>query len=217
MILVVVALDVSLLSIHNGIFSVLASTGNMRLGGSDFDNRLIQYSIHQFIKKHPTFNFNNLNPISLQKLRNSCENAKQLLSSVLETHIIVKDFYENIDLCYIITRKEFEFVCRDLFMICINPIENILKNYKNQNQIDEVILVGGMTRIPIIRDLIKIKTNIEPNCTINPDEAVAVGAAIQGYILSHVDSPFSETVTLLDATALSLGVEVIGGLMNNHY
>lgn len=208
-------LDVSLLNIDNGIFTVLGSSGNMRLGGSDFDTCLIEYCIKRFAKQNPDFKLDKLQAISLQKLRNSCENAKQLLSTVTETYIAVKDFYDNKDLYFKITRQDFEALCRDLFLLCIKPVDDVLKSSDiSINKIDEVILVGGMTRTPKIRELLKIKLNKEPNCTINPDEAVAAGAAIQAYLLSHPDNPFSESVTLLDSIALSLGVETIGGLMS---
>lgn len=208
-------LDVSILTIDSGIFSVLGSSGNMRLGGSDFDTCLIEYCIKRFARNNKDFDLNKLSAVSLQKLRTSCENAKQLLSTVNETYIAVKDFYNNQDLCYMITRQDFENLCRDLFLLCMKPVNDLLKSINIQdNEIDEVILVGGMTRMPKIRDLLKIKLHKEPNCSINPDEAVAAGAGIQGYLLSHPNNPFSESVTLLDATALSLGVETIGGVMN---
>jgi heat shock protein 1/8 len=208
-------LDVSLLNIDNGIFTVLGSSGNMRLGGSDFDTCLIEYCIKRFARQNPDFELNKLHALSLQKLRTSCENAKQLLSTVTETYIAVKDFHENKDLYFKITRQDFEALCRDLFLLCIKPVDDVLKSSDIAiNKIDEVILVGGMTRTPKIRELLKIKLNKEPNCTINPDEAVAAGAAIQAYLLSHPDNPFSESVTLLDSIALSLGVETIGGLMS---
>lgn len=208
-------LDVSILKIDNGIFTVLGSSGNMRLGGSDFDTCLIEYCIKRFARNNRDFELNKLSAISLQRLRTSCENAKQLLSTVNETFIAVKDFYDSKDLCYMITRDEFEKICRDLFLLCIKPVSDLLKSINiHDDMIDEVILVGGMTRMPKIRDLLKIKLKKEPNCSINPDEAVAAGAAIQGYLLSHPDNPFSESITLLDATALSLGVETIGGVMN---
>jgi heat shock protein 1/8 len=208
-------LDVSLLNIDNGIFTVLGSSGNMRLGGSDFDTCLIEYCIKRFARQNSDFELDKLHALSLQKLRTSCENAKQLLSTVTETYIAVKDFYENKDLCFKITRQDFEALCRDLFLLCIKPVDDVIKSSDIPiNKIDEVILVGGMTRTPKIRELLKIKLNKEPNCTINPDEAVAAGAGIQAYLLSHPDNPFSESVTLLDSIALSLGVETIGGLMS---
>jgi len=209
-------LDVSVLNIENGIFSVLGSSGNMRLGGSDFDTCLIEFCIKKFAKSNSDFTLENLSAMSLQKLRTSCETAKQLLSTVYETHIAVKNFYDTRDLYFKITRKDFENLCSDLFLLCIKPVNDVLKAINLSScEIDEIILVGGMTRMPKIRDLLKIKLQKEPNCSINPDEAVAVGAAIQGYLLSHSDNPFSESITLLDATSLSLGVETIGGVMNN--
>jgi heat shock protein 1/8 len=208
-------LDVSLLTIENGIFDVIGTTGNMKLGGSDFDNCLIDFCLKKFAYHHKNFNLKELSAQSLQKLRISCEQAKQLLSTVTETHIAVKEFYEDIDLCYKITRVQFEELCSSLFMMCLKPVNDILNQSEmTYDQIDEIILVGGMTRVPKIRELLKMKFKKDPNCTINPDEAVAAGASIQAHLLSHLDDPFSEAITLLDSTALSLGVETLGGIMD---
>jgi molecular chaperone DnaK (HSP70) len=208
-------LDVSLLSIDGGIFDVLATAGNTKLGGSDFDNMMIDYVLKKFKYLNKSFDEAKLSALSLQKLRTSCEQAKQLLSSVMETHVAVKNFYENKDLCYKITRSQFESICSPLFLLsqkCVNDILN--DTHYDVDDIDEVILVGGMTRVPKIRELLKLKFKKDPNCTINADEAVSIGAAIQGYILFHNDEPFSESIALLDTTALSLGVETVGGIMD---
>jgi len=212
-------LDVSLVRIEDGIFEVLSSCGNMRMGGSDFDNRLISYAIGKFKKMNNIQDIDKLSNVSLQKLRLSCEQAKKILSNSMKTQIAVKNFYKNkdtdLDLFIPITRVDFEKICTDLFLISLKPIDDVLKNCDFEvTDIDEIILVGGMTRMPKIRELIKVKFNKEPNCTINPEEAVAAGATIQGYLLSHADDPFSEAVTLLDTIALSLGVETIGGVMD---
>ena len=212
-------LDVSLVRIEDGIFEVLSSCGNMRMGGSDFDNRLISYAIGKFKKMNNIQDIDKLSNVSLQKLRLSCEQAKKILSTSMKTQIAVKNFYKNndtdLDLFIPITRVDFEKICTDLFLISLKPIDDVLKNCDFEvTDIDEIILVGGMTRMPKIRELIKVKFNKEPNCTINPEEAVAAGATIQGYLLSHADDPFSEAVTLLDTIALSLGVETIGGVMD---
>ena len=207
-------LDVSLLKIENGIFEVIDIKGNTRIGGSNFDNRLIEYCIKKFEKKH-NIKISELSCLSLQQLRFACEEARKRLSTVIETVIIVNDFYDSNDLIYKLSRIEFEEMCADLFYVCLKFINDILKdNALNANEINEVILVGGMTKTLKIRELLSLifKTNI--NFTVNPDEIVAVGAAIQGYLLSHPSNPFSESVTLLDAVSLSLGIETIGGVMD---
>lgn len=208
-------LDVSLLSIEKGIFDVIGTSGNTKLGGADFDKCLIDFCIKKFQYQNKDFSTENVSSLSRQKLRTSCEQAKQLLSTVTETHIAVKDFYNDKDLYYKVTRKQFEELCQTLFMKCLKPVNDILKQCDmDENSVDEIILVGGMTKVPKIRELLKIKFKKEPNCSINPDEAVAAGAGLQGYLLSHLDDPFSDTVTLLNSTALSLGVETAGGIMD---
>jgi heat shock 70kDa protein 1/2/6/8 len=208
-------LDVSVVNIDNGIFDTLASGGNSRLGGSDFDNRLMDYCIKKFsiINK---IKLESITSIALQKLRTACEQAKKILSTSIKTYIAVKNFYEEIDLCIQITRDQLEEkICFDLFLMCMKPVEDVLKKCdKSIEEIDEIILVGGMTRMPKIKELLHKKFQKAPNCTINPDEAIAAGAAIQGYLLSHNDDPFPDTVTLLNTTAFSLGVETQGGLMD---
>ena len=207
-------LDVTLLSVEDGIFEVIASSGNTRLGGSDFENRLMSFCIAKFSALHK-LEVNNLSSMSLQKLRQSCEQAKKLLSSYNKTHIAVKNFYDNKDLCFAITRNQLEELCQDLFLMCLKPVDDILYECEMaETDIDDIILVGGMTRMPRIRNLIKTKFHKEPNCSINPEEAVAAGAAIQAYIISNQSDPFSESVTLLDTTTLSLGVETMGGIMD---
>ncbi len=208
-------LDVSLLNISNGVFEVLASTGNTHLGGADFDNALINYCKNYFKKKNGIKQLKNLSLVSLQKLKKACENAKKMLSETWKATIAVKNFYQDKSLLVQITRKQFEKLCRDLFILCLKPVEDVLKSCDmDRDNIDEIILVGGATRMPTIRENLKLFfRGKEPNCTINPDEVVAAGAAIQGYIISHKSDPFAESVVLLDVIPLSLGVETIGGLM----
>ena len=208
-------LDVSLLNISDGLFEVLGSTGNTHLGGADFDNRLVTYCKNEFKKRNKIRQLTDLSLLSLQKLKKACENAKKMLSETWKTTIAVKDFYNGINLIVSITKKEFELLCRDLFILCIKPLEDIMTSCgMEKGDIDDIILVGGGTRMPTIRDNIKLYFNgKEPNCTVNPDEVVSAGAAIQGYIISHKKDPFAETVVLLDVIPLSLGVETIGGVM----
>lgn len=208
-------LDCSLLNISNGVFEVLASTGNTHLGGSDFDNRLIGYCMNEFKRKNQIAKLESLPLMSLQKLKKSCENAKKILSVKLKTYIMVKDFYENKHLMICITRKLLEKICRDLLILCLKPVEDVLKSCNmDRDEIDEIILVGGVTRMPAIRNNLKLFfKGKEPNASINPDEVVSAGAAIQGYIISNKTDPFSESIVLLDRIPLSLGVETIGGIM----
>ncbi len=209
-------LDVSILTITGGIFEVLSSVGNTHLGGADFDNRLMGYCILQFKKKYNIDKLDDINVLSMQKLRRTCENAKILLSTCNNATIAVKNFYLEYDLIINLSRDKYVNICKDLLILCLKPIEDALNSASmNRNNIDEIILVGGMTRMPIIRENIKNFFNGKnPNCTINPDEVVSAGAAIQAHILSNTNDPFSENVTLLDIIPLSLGIETIGGIMN---
>ena len=209
-------LDVSLLNLSGGLFEVLAVGGNTHLGGTNFDKRLLQYCLHTFKRRHGLEKLDDLSTLSLQRLRRACENAKKLLSSSDRTVIAIQDFHAQKDLYVPVTQEKFVELTRDLLLISIKPLEDVLSDSQlRKEDIDEVILVGGMTRMPAIRDNIRTFFNgKEPNHGINPDEAVGIGAAIQGYKLSHEDEPFSQSVTFLDVIALSLGVETIGGVMN---
>mgnify|MGYP003386316477 CR=1 FL=1 len=209
-------LDVSLLNISNGLFQVLGSAGNTHLGGADFDNRLISFAMTEFKKKYGYNKLDNLSAMSFQKLKQSCEEAKKRLSETKKTTIAVKDFYDDKHLFITITKEIFEKICKDLFILCLKSVDDVLKSCEiEKDEIDEILLVGGCTRMPSIRNNLKLYFNgKEPNSSINPDEVVAAGAAIQGYILSNESDPFSENVVLLDIIPLSLGVETIGGVMN---
>ena len=216
-------LDCTLMTIINGIFDVECSTGITHFGGVDFDNRLMTFCIAKFAKQNNYENFqtNYVSKLCIQKLRTQCEVAKKILSNSTIAHVMVNDFYESKNLFVKITRSEFENLCGDLFMLSMKCIVDIMDECNiTSNDIDDVILIGGMTRIPYIRELLshKFKTSDgknKINCSINPDEAVATGAAIQGYILKNKsDDIFSNSITLLDITPLSLGVEVNGGCMD---
>jgi len=212
-------LDVSLVEISanesgENIFAVLGSAGNTNLGGSDFDKRLCKYSMDMFKLKNGLKNLENLPALSLQRLKQSCENAKKILSTKNKTYIAVKEFYNDIDLLIPITRSDFETICSDLFLLSLKPVEDVLHLCEMTTEdIDEIIMVGGMTRMPTIMTRLEQKFKIKPNNSLNPDEAISAGAAIQAYILSHNDSPFSESMRLLDICPLSMGVETIGGVM----
>lgn len=216
-------LDVSLIDIYDGIFDVQASSGISHFGGVDFDNRLITFCMTKFSRQFygkSILEIDKISRVSLQRLRTQCESAKKILSTNFNAVIAVENFHEEKDLFVKISRNDFENICRDYFLLCLHPVDELLKECgKSESDIDEVILVGGMTRMPYIRELLNNKFRkpdgtSKVNCSINPDEAVSVGASIQGYILSHSDDAFSNSVTLMDVTPLSLGVEVIGGIMD---
>lgn len=201
-------LDISVLNINNGLFEVIGSSGNTRLGGTDFDNKLISYCLCDY-------NINDISPLSLQNLKYACEKAKKLLSNVKKTSIIVKNFYNGQDFIKDITRNFFDELCGDLYMNCLDPISELLNSCKlSKNEIDDIILVGGSTRMPKIRENLSNYFKKDPNHYVNPDEIVAMGASIMGYILSNKNDPFSQSITLMDVTTLSLGVETLDGIMD---
>lgn len=208
-------LDVSLVNIKNGLFEVLASAGNTHLGGSDFDTRLIRYSIGVFKEQNKIDDLNDITMFSIQQLKKSCERAKKQLSINDKTIIKVKNFYNEKNLLIHITRDKLNEICKDLILLCIKPLEDVLNSCElTRDKIDFVVLVGGMTHMPIIKENIKKYFCKEPYCHIDPECAVAIGSAIQGFILSHKTDPFSNDILLLDNTPLSLGVETTGGIMN---
>lgn len=209
-------LDCSILNISNGIFEVLGSTGNMHLGGADFDNRLINHCINHFKKKYNLNNFECDN-FSMQRLKNACEEAKKLLSTKVKTVININDFYDNKKMIISITREDLTNICKDLFILCLKPVEDVLNLCEmNKKDIDEIILVGGCTRMIQIRENLRLFFDGKiPNSSVNPDEVVAAGASIQGYIIRNKSDPFSESVVLLDIVPLSLGIETIGGIMTD--
>ena len=205
--------DVSLLTLEDGLFEVKSTNGNTHLGGEDFDNRLVEHCANEFKKKTGIDIKNNVK--ALRRLRVSCERAKRALSASTQATIDVDALMDGEELNLILTRSKFEDICIDLFKKCIPPLENVIKDGKlSKSQIDEVVLVGGSTRIPKIQQMVQDFFNgKEPNKSINPDEAVAYGAAVQAAVLTDVKDENIEKLILVDVAPLSLGIETAGGIM----
>jgi heat shock protein 1/8 len=206
--------DVSLLTIEEGIFEVKSTAGDTHLGGEDFDNRLVNHFVNEFKRKHKKDLTSNAR--ALRRLRTACERAKRTLSSSAQTSIEIDSLYEGIDFYTSITRARFEELCQDLFRSTMEPVERVLRDAKiDKSSVHEIVLVGGSTRIPKIQKLVSDFFNgKEPNRSINPDEAVAYGAAVQAAILSgDTSNKSTNEILLLDVAPLSLGIETAGGVM----
>lgn len=208
--------DVTLLTIDDGVYEVKATAGDTHLGGEDFDNRLVNHFVDEIKRKFKGFDITT-NARSLRRLRTACERAKRTLSTTAQTTIEIDSLVDGQDFSSNITRARFEELCGDLFRGTLNPVEQVLRDAKmDKRSVHEIVLVGGSTRIPRVQQLLSdFFGGKELNKSVNPDEAVAYGAAVQGFILSGGKSKHTDSMIMLDVTPLTLGIETAGGVMTS--
>ena len=205
--------DVSLLCLDDGVFEVKATAGNTHLGGEDFDNRLVSHFGTEFKRKFKKDLTQNKR--SMRRLRTACEKAKRNLSSSASANIEIDSLFDGEDFYSSITRARFEDLCSDLFRDALEPVEKVLRDSKlSKNDVHEIVLVGGSTRIPKLQDMVsKFFNGKELNKSVNVDEAVALGASVQAAILTGNKNESINDILLLDVSPLSLGIETAGGVM----
>jgi len=205
--------DVTLLSIDDGVFEVKATAGDGHLGGEDFDQRMVEYCCQEYQKKYKEDISRNMK--ARRRLQNSCEKAKRTLSTSMNATIEVDALCEGNDFSITITRAKFEQLCEDLFRKAIAPVDQVMKDAKwSKDMVHDIVLVGGSTRVPKIQQLLKEYFNGKELCqSVNPDEAVAYGAAVQGAVLGGVKDEKLESLIVLDVTPLTLGIETSGNIM----
>jgi L1 cell adhesion molecule like protein len=207
--------DVTLLTLEDGLFQVQATSGNAHLGGEDFDNRMVDWCVEDFKRKHKRDISTSAK--SLRRLRTACERAKRTLSAAMTATIEVDALFDSIDYNTQISRAKFEELCADIFRKSMEPVEQVLRDSKfDKSKIDEIVLVGGSSRIPKVKQMLSNLFNGKKlNESVNPDEAVAYGAAVQAAILSGNSDEKLDSMVLVDVTPLSLGLETVGGIMTN--
>lgn len=205
--------DVTLLSIDDGVFEVKATAGDGHLGGEDFDQRLVDYCCIEYQKKYKEDISKNMK--ARRRLQNACERAKRSLSTAMTTNIEIDSLHNGNDFNTVVSRAKFEQLCEDLFRKTMTPVEQVMKDSKmSKDQVHDIVLVGGSTRVPKVQQLLRDYFNGKELCqSVNPDEAVAYGAAVQAAILGGVKDEKLDSLIVLDVTPLTLGIETSGNVM----